>query len=151
MAAALANAANPGASSSLDRCQAEEATRVQLQGYSGAPVAQPPDAQARRRGAYRIALFLGLLQDGTDAVALETTMTLCTFDRSPSLDLALVATNTLRAPRYVPLALAPVERATVSAPALRQLHAVANSVVEGLIARQRAPLDSKAWEMLGRR
>ena len=89
-------------------------------------------------------------QDGTDALALETTMTLCTFDRSPSLNLALVATRTLRAPRYVPLALAPVEHATVGAPVLRQLHTVANGVVDGLTARQRARLDPQGWEMLGR-
>jgi len=71
---------------------------------------------------------------------------LYTFDTSRALSLALVATEDLSQARYLPLADAPAERRAIARPYLRQLHAIANSEVCGLIARQRSAFDAAAWE-----
>lgn len=72
-----------------------------------------------------------------------------TFDRSPTLSLALVAQEDLSEAAYVPIEAAPAERGSVALTYLRQLHAVANMVPDGLVARERMALVATSWEMLG--
>lgn len=75
----------------------------------------------------------------------------CIFDRSPALGLALVASDDLRQPRYVPLVSAPADLRDIDIAYLRQLHVVANGVVTGLVAQQREPLMPEQWERLQRK
>lgn len=69
-----------------------------------------------------------------------------TYDRSAALELALVADAKLSDCRYVPLAEAPTEERAVDQVYLRQMHAVANSVADGLVVRPRMPLQAEKWE-----
>jgi len=75
----------------------------------------------------------------------------CTFDRSPSLDLALVAHEDLSRAKYVALDTAPPELSSTAPATLRQLHAVANGVPCGLVVQVRMPFDADAWELAGRK
>jgi len=75
-------------------------------------------------------------------------MLLYTFDRSADLGLALVAEAGWRKPRYVAIKDAPSGCETVPRPYLRQMHAVANGVVDGVIVRRRMSLDLAQWEYL---
>lgn len=72
-----------------------------------------------------------------------------TFDRSPELGLALVATADMYQAHYQPLASAPADLRDTDPAYLRQLHTVANGVMTGLIAHQRQPLVPAQWERLG--
>jgi hypothetical protein len=58
---------------------------------------------------------------------------LYTYDRSPHDGLALVATEGLAAPHYVPLADAPLEERTAPRTYLKQMHYVANAIPNGLV------------------
>lgn len=71
-----------------------------------------------------------------------------TFDRSPALELALVATEDLREPHYVPLQEAPATERYAAAPYLRQMHTVANGVVHGLVVHALRPLRAQDWQRL---
>ena len=71
-----------------------------------------------------------------------------TFDRSPELGLALVAEADLSGACYVELAAAPADRGTTHLPYLRQMHAVANGVAEGMVVRPRMPFVPTQWEGL---
>jgi hypothetical protein len=73
-----------------------------------------------------------------------------TFDRSPTLRLALVAHEDLSQARYVALEAAPPERRHTSSAYLQQLHAIANGVPCGLMVRQRMPFNPEQWEVLAR-
>ena len=61
------------------------------------------------------------------------------FDTSPTLQLALVATETLGSPQYLPLDKAHYPRRQVDPVYLRQLHAVANGIAVGLTVMPRMP------------
>jgi hypothetical protein len=73
---------------------------------------------------------------------------LYTFDTSRTLNLALVATQDLSDPQYVPLSGAPTDLRAIALPYLRQLHTIANTELCGLIARQRSPLNPADWDVL---
>lgn len=73
------------------------------------------------------------------------------YDSSSSLQLALVATEKLGDPRYVPLDEAPYPRKSVDPVYLRQLHAVANGVATGLTVSPRMPFEPAEWEAAGQR
>jgi hypothetical protein len=72
-----------------------------------------------------------------------------TYDVSQPLQLALVATEKLREPQYVPLDQAPYPRRSVDSAYLRQLHAVANGVAIGPAVASRMPFEPMKWEVAG--
>lgn len=67
------------------------------------------------------------------------------FDRSDCLQLALVATDNLRDPKYLPLDQADLPFRVVAPAYLRQLHAVANGVPIGLTVMTRRPFRADEW------
>lgn len=71
------------------------------------------------------------------------------FDTSPSLQLALVATESLGSPQYLPLGEAPYPRRPVDPAYLHQLHAVANGVAVGLTVMPRMRFERERWEVAG--
>ena len=71
------------------------------------------------------------------------------FDTSPTLQLALVATETLGSPQYLPLDEAHYPRRQVDPVYLRQLHAVANGIAVGLTVMPRMPFQPDLWEASG--
>ena len=75
-------------------------------------------------------------------------MTYFTFDTSPELGQALVATADLRNPHYQSLCSAPTDTRPVDRAYLVQLHTVANGVVAGLTAHPRQPLVPAQWDRL---
>jgi hypothetical protein len=68
------------------------------------------------------------------------------FDRSPELSLALVADAAGRSPHYVALSATPSGHRVTDAVTLRQMHAVANGVVDGLIVRPRLRWEPGRWD-----
>ena len=73
---------------------------------------------------------------------------LYTFDISRTLNLALVVEEDLTNAKYVPLAEAPAEHRSIAHPYLRQLHAIANTDLVGLVARQRTRFNPADWEAM---
>lgn len=71
------------------------------------------------------------------------------YDMSPSLQLALVATEALGSPQYLPLGKAPYPRRQVDPAYLRQLHAVANGIAIGLTVMPRMRFERERWEVAG--
>jgi len=72
-----------------------------------------------------------------------------TFDRNATLNLALVAEFDFSRAHYEPLDEAPATTAPYAPRAyLRQMHAVANGVICGVVANQRVTLVPAQWERL---
>ena len=71
-----------------------------------------------------------------------------TFDTSPDLGQALVATADLGNPHYQPLDSAPTDTRPLDRAYLIQLHTVANGVLAGLTAHPRRPLIPAQWDRL---
>lgn len=74
-----------------------------------------------------------------------------TYDHNSKLGLALIAREDLSDAQYVALEDAPEQRRAIDHAYLRQLHAVANGVAEGLVVRQRYTFVPADWEILSKK